>query len=78
MLIIAKDIVHEREERAKSQSYEAIFQLNEMRLKTFNGTLEYLVSYNIYQFDDYPNGKIRFLRENDMGAINFPWTLAER
>lgn len=41
------------EERAKSQNYEAIFQFNEMRLKSLHGTSEYLVSYNTYQFDDY-------------------------
>jgi multimeric flavodoxin WrbA len=41
------------EERAKSQNYQAIFQFNEMRLKTLHGTSEYLVSYDTYQFDDY-------------------------
>jgi multimeric flavodoxin WrbA len=41
------------EERAISQNYQAIFQFNELRLKTLHGTSEYLVSYNTYQFDDY-------------------------
>jgi multimeric flavodoxin WrbA len=41
------------EERAKSQNYQAIFQFNEAGLKRLQGTSEYLVSYNTYQFDDY-------------------------
>jgi hypothetical protein len=41
------------EERAKSQNYDAVFQLNEMRLRSLHGISERLVSYNTYQFDDY-------------------------
>lgn len=41
------------EERAKSQNYDAIFQFNEMRLKSLHGVSEHLASYNTYQFDDY-------------------------
>src|SRR5665647_343573 len=39
------------EEIVQNQSYEAIFNCNEKYLKRLNGTAEYLVSTDTYQFD---------------------------
>ncbi|MGO8693089.1 MAG: flavodoxin family protein [Rectinemataceae bacterium] len=57
------------EERAKTQNYEAIFQFNEMRLKTLHGTSEYLASYNTYQFDDYSKYEASMFDEKSKAKI---------
>jgi hypothetical protein len=41
------------EEYLKQQHYEDIFQFYEKRLKLLNGTSEYLLSLDTYQFDNY-------------------------
>ena len=57
------------EERAKAQNYDAIFQFNEMRLRTLNGTSEHLASYNTYQFDDYSKHDATSFDEGEKARI---------
>jgi multimeric flavodoxin WrbA len=41
------------EERMKQNNYEAVFQFFQTRLQALNGSSEYLLSMDTYQFDDY-------------------------
>jgi multimeric flavodoxin WrbA len=57
------------EERTKANNYEAIFQFNEMRLKTLHGTSEYLASCNTYQFDDYSKYEASMFDEKEKAKV---------